>query len=198
MVNEERNILQLLIENKDKKFSIRKISLLRKINYKSAYLALQKLSQKGLIDMEHMGNSILCSFSNKFAPLVFEVEYSRKKNLLKNKDFKAIYGLLRKIEKPFVCLLFGSAVNGKVKKGSDIDIFVISENSGEIEQIVSLIPLDINLTAITYKEFFAMAKSREFNVLAEAMRHNIILVGIEEYYRLAENAQRGLYKEGEI
>lgn len=31
-----------------------------------------------------------------------------------------------------------------------------------------------------------MAKSREFSVVSEAMKHNVILAGIEDYYRIAE------------
>ena len=46
---EIKNILKLLIENQDKKFTIRKISKLRKINYKSAYNAIQKLEKQGII-----------------------------------------------------------------------------------------------------------------------------------------------------
>jgi hypothetical protein len=33
-----------------------------------------------------------------------------------------------------------------------------------------------------------MSKSREFTVVSEALRNNIILIGIEEYYRLLSNA----------
>ena len=32
-----------------------------------------------------------------------------------------------------------------------------------------------------------MAKSREFTVVSEAIKRNILLVGIEDYYRLMEN-----------
>ena len=46
----------------------------------------------------------------------------------------------------------------------------------------------IHLTAVTYKDFIYMAKSKEFTVVSEAIKNNIILVGIEEYYRLLKNA----------
>lgn len=35
-----------------------------------------------------------------------------------------------------------------------------------------------------------MAKSRELTVVSEAMKKNIILIGIEDYYRVLENAGR--------
>ena len=45
MANELKNILKLLIENKDKQYSIRKISIEKNINYKSAYEALAEFEE---------------------------------------------------------------------------------------------------------------------------------------------------------
>jgi hypothetical protein len=33
-----------------------------------------------------------------------------------------------------------------------------------------------------------MLKSKEFTVVSEAVKHNILLFGIEDYYRLMNNA----------
>ena len=90
MVNETFNILKILIENPEAKYSIRKLSLLRKINYKSAYQAVMKLKKQGIIGFEDLGNVINCSFSKKINPLVFKVEYERREELLKNKNFKLV------------------------------------------------------------------------------------------------------------
>ncbi|MBM4241617.1 MAG: nucleotidyltransferase, partial [Euryarchaeota archaeon] len=49
--------------------------------------------------------------------------------------------------------------------------------------------LEIHLTFFTYEEFLSMAQSREFSVVLEAIKNNIILVGIEDYYRLMENVR---------
>ena len=66
----------------------------------------------------------------------------------------------------------------------------IAEKKDGIERIISTIPLNIHITTISAKEFVSMAKSREFSVVSEALKNNIILNGIEEYYRLVENAGR--------
>jgi hypothetical protein len=34
-----------------------------------------------------------------------------------------------------------------------------------------------------------MLKTKEFSVVSEAIKNNIILVGIEDYYRLMENVK---------
>lgn len=188
MVNEIKEILKLLIENKEEKFSIRKISQIREINYKSAYNAVLNLEKQGIVNIEKIGNANLCSFTNNFNPLVFEAEYERRKKILKNSNFKVIFDDLIKINTLFILLLFGSYAKNMQNKQSDIDFLVISENFTEIQAELSLIPLNIHLTTITPKEFKIMAQSKEFTVVSEAMRNNIIFIGIEEYYKLLKNA----------
>ena len=184
MVNEKHNLLRLLIENQDEKFSIRKFSILRKINYKSAYNAVMKLKDDSLVNLDRIGNTICCSFTRSFDPLVFSVEYERRKDLFKNKDFKVLQSYFEDINYQFIILLFGSQVKKTQTKHSDIDLLIITEEDEEIKDKISLIPLNIHPTIITNKEFLIMAKSKEFSVVSEAMRKNIILIGIEDYYRL--------------
>ena len=112
MDNEKLNILKLLIENQEEPFSIRKISQLRKINYKSAYYALRKLGDEGIALLKQYGNTTLCSFNRSFNDSVFVVENERRKELLKNKDFLVMYNDLRRVNAPFIALLFGSYAKG--------------------------------------------------------------------------------------
>lgn len=189
MVNEKLNILKILIENKEKKFSIRKLSKLRKINYKSAYNAIEKLKEENIINLEKAGNTSLCSFNNNFNESVFLVEYKRKNQLLKNKNFKVLYNRLSKINQQFILLLFGSYVNKTHTKHSDIDLLSITDNKRLIEQELDLLPLKIHLTNITHKDFIVMLKTKELTVVSEAIKKSIILFGIEDYYRLLNNAE---------
>ena len=185
MANETDNILELLIDNQETSFSIRKISIIRKINYKSAYKAIEKLAQENIIDLEKLGNTSSISFNQTFNSRVFKVEYHRREQIKKNKDFKVLIARLEEISSPYIALLFGSR-----KKSSDIDLLIITENKKEIENTISLLPSDIHPTIITTKEFISMAKSKEFTVVSEAMKKNIILRGIEDYYCLLKNARR--------
>ena len=115
-------------------------------------------------------------------------EYSRRKELLKNKDFLIISNRLMELKFPFIALLFGSYAKKASNKHSDIDILTIGGDEKEIKTAISLLPDKIHLTAISYEEFINMAKSREFTVVSEAIKNNIILIGIEEYYNLLKNA----------
>jgi len=188
MVNEADSILKILIENKKEKFSIRKLSKLRNINYKSAYNAIIKLNDEGIIDLKKLGNTTLCSFNLKFNSRVFNVECERRNSLLKNKDFEVLCSRLSKIPLQFTVLLFGSYAKKTYDKHSDIDLLIIGKNLKRVEEETSLMPLKIHLTLVSEVEFLNMARNREFSVVSEAVENNVILLSIENYYRLLENA----------
>ena len=187
--SEKIEILKLLIQNKEETYSIRKIALQRKINYKSAYNALKNLEKEKIVELKRAGNTLICAFNNNFNDLVFKAEYSRRENLFRKKEFLIIYNSLKKLEFPLVILLFGSHVKGTAAKNSDIDFLLISDEKHfkKVQDTINIFPQDIHLTPVTYEDFIRMARSREFTVVSEAIKTNIILIGIEEYYRLLKN-----------
>lgn len=191
MVNETIEILKILIGNREETFSIRKLALSRKINYKSAYNAVKALEKEEIVDLKRVGNTIICSFNNNFNHLVYKAEYLRREDLFKKKDFLVIYNQISKIESPFIALLFGSYIKGTATKHSDIDLLLIcnEETSKKISSQLNLLTYDIHITNVNYESFIRMAKSKEFSVVSEALKKNIILIGIEEYYRLLKNAR---------
>jgi len=192
MANEEKHqILKILIENQEQELTIRKLSLMRKINYKSAYNAVMKLKGMGIIEVKKLGNTSKCSFNKKFNFLVFEVENQRKNDLLKNKNFLVMCQQLSRINQQFIILMFGSQIKGTTHKNSDIDLLIISEDdeAKEVYQSLNLLPLNIHLTPLNYESFIRMIKSKEFTVVSEAIKKNVILFGVEDYYRLLSNAK---------
>lgn len=188
MANETVEILKLLMSRREERLSIRRISQIRKINYKSAYNALKSLEKEKLASLQKTGNTTICSFSNAFNHLVFQAESLRREECLKNKDLLIIHNRLSELKFPFIALLFGSQAKGNANKHSDIDILAIGGDEKAIKATLSLLPDKIHLTAISYESFIRMAKSKEFSVVSEAIKNNIILIGIEEYYRLLKNA----------
>jgi len=190
MVNEKLEILRLLIENRSSDFTIRQIALKRKINYKSAYNNIWTLKDEGVVSLTEYGNSTICRFNYSFNESVFSVEKQRLYDLLRRKDFQVLYDSLCSINSQFMMLLFGSYVKKTESKNSDIDLLLISDYPKVVESQISLLPLKIHLTSITYKEFLAMFRSKEFSVVSEAVKFNIPLIGVEDYYRLIKNAQQ--------
>ncbi len=189
MDNEKLRILRLLVESQDKVWSIRQIALHRKINYKSAHTAINQLHSEQIINLNKHGNSMICLFNKQFNESVFLVEYKRLQELLKDPQFTVIHNRLKKIQTQFILLLFGSYAKKKQTKHSDIDLLLITNESKKIEEQIELLPLNIHLTTISYADFEKMLKSKEFSVVSSATTHNIILFGIEDYYRMISNAQ---------
>ncbi len=187
-MNSEIKILKLLLDNKEKRYTIKKIAETIKINYRIAYEKVMLLEKEGLIKTTRTGNSKSCEFTYRFNNKVFGAEYERRGELFKNKDFLVLQKRLAELQFPFIALLFGSQARGTATKHSDIDILTVSGDEKEIKIILSLWPEKIHLTAVTYKDFIHMAKSREFTIVSEAIKNNVILLGIEEYYRLLKNA----------
>lgn len=188
-MNKDIKILKLFVDNKESSFTIKKAAETLNINYRTAYEGVMRLEKEGLVRIAKAGNSKLCEFNYTFNSKVFEVEEIRKKELFKNKDFLIIHNRLAELRFPFIALLFGSWAKGRAIKHSDIDILSIGGNEKEIRTTLSLLPDKIHLTSITYENFIHMAKSKEFTVVSEAIKNNIILIGIEEYYRLLKNVK---------
>ena len=187
-MNSEIKILNLLLDNKEKQFTIKKIAEQARINYRIAYEKVLQLEKDGLIKITPVGNAKICSLTYAFDSRLFEAEEERRKALFKKKNFLVLHRRLAELPFLFIALLFGSQAKGTATKQSDIDLLTIGGNETEIKRVLSLWPEKVHITTVSYQDFIHMAKSREFTVVSEALKNNIILVGIEEYYRLLENA----------
>lgn len=186
-------ILKLLLSNNHEELTIREISKNVCIDYKTVHIIVKDLIKNSLINARKAGQTILCSINQKeFSADVFRAEFIRKGEILNNKDLRVLYNRIREVGPPFfILLLFGSYALRKQRKGSDIDLMLITDNDSvkkKIKDIASLTPLSIHLIDFSTKGFLSMLKTTEFNVGKEAVANNIILFGIEDYYRLIENA----------
>jgi|SRR3989344_1750059 len=187
----KQKILRFLIENKEKDFSINEISKRLKIDYKLIHTNVKKLEKDRTIKIVDLGNMKRCTFSYLFNSEVFATEYQRREDFLKDRNFLVLHNRFEQVNGQFIMLLFGSYAKGTAKKHSDIDLLLISDEviHKKIESEVNLIPLKIHLTAITYEDFVEMLKSKEQTVVTETIKNNLILFGIEDYYRILQNAR---------
>jgi len=172
--------------------SIRQIANRVKIPYPNVYNIIKKLELDDLVTLEKIGSAYRCSLNKKVHPLIFQAEYERTMDLLeKNTDLKILNKKLYNLNFPFVALIFGSYAKGTASKHSDIDLMIISEinREKEFERTINLLPLDIHPTTLSFDQFMNMAKTNEFSVVSELLDRNIILVGIEDYYRMLEHVR---------
>ncbi|MEM2121870.1 MAG: nucleotidyltransferase domain-containing protein [Candidatus Woesearchaeota archaeon] len=191
MAKNHKLIIRSFLEKQDEELNIRKISKYSKIDYKTTYNIIKDLEKEGIVITKVFGKTKKVMLKKISHPLIFEAEFERRKNFLRNKDFLVLYKNLSELNFPFITLLFGSYVKGTTTKHSDIDLLIICEEKREekIQEVLDLFPLNIHPTFVSFEDFIKMLKTKEFNVVLEAVKNNIILIGIEDYYRLLENVK---------
>lgn len=193
-MNNNLTVLKLFVDNKDKTFTIKKVSEALRINYRIAYEEVMRLEKEGTLKITKMGNSKICSFNYKYCSKIVEIEDVRKAELFKNKDIKLICKRVKEAKSPFyILVIFGSHAKKANTKHSDIDLCLITDNpevNKEVNTILSVTPISIHLQEFTSKHFLLMLKSKEFNVGNEIVKNNIILYGIESFYELVNNVKQ--------
>ena len=184
----EIKIIKIMLKN-NKEYTIRELSLLIKSDYKITHTAVKSLIRKNILEQRKAGNSFQVKLLLNFSKEIFEAEKERTEEIFKNKNIKIIQEKLNSLPFQFIALLFGSYAKEKTEKNSDIDLMIISEKNkeNEISRTLSLFPLNIHLTYLDYDEFLNMTKTKEFNVVSEAIKNHIIITGVEDYYRLIKN-----------
>jgi len=185
----EHKIVSLFIEEKDPK-TIREISKKIKSDYKITHTATQRLLDKNILVSKTVGKSVLCELNDSYYGIkIYIAEEKRKEKLLKNRDLKQLYKeIMGKVKSSFfVFLVFGSQAKEKAMKLSDIDVILISNKKNfeeKISAILSLLPIKAHALVFTEEDFIRMKNSKKSNVVKEAIENNVILYGIENYYRL--------------
>ena len=193
MKNKEVEVVKLLIEQRDKELSINQIAKLLKKDYKNTHNMVIRLVKMSLVQLQPFGRSQRVVLYNKPHPLLFEAEYGRRRELLKNKAIAIMYDSFRRLRSTFyILLVFGSYAKKTYTKHSDIDLLFIvpdrAEDSMERElyNISNTLPLKLHVHIFKETDFKAMKNSKEITVGSEAMQHNIIIHGIESYYELLQ------------
>jgi len=192
MKRRDAAIVKHLIENKNQELNILMISKALKMDYKNVYVIVKRLEKEALLKLESFGQSRRVKLITKMHPLIFEAEYIRKEELLKNKNLAVMLDHFKSHlkSKHYVLLIFGSYAKKKQTKLSDIDLlFIVPEGEEELfEQKVNtaanLLPLPIHHFVFSETQFLNMAGAQKPNVGQEAIKNNIILYGIETYYEL--------------
>ena len=186
----EKDIIKILLENKTKELNISQISKLIKMDYKNVHNIIQRLKKKNIIQLTNFGKSCKVEIVNHIHPIIFEAEYARREEILRNKNISLLMDYFKDFpSKLYVMLIFGSYAKRTQTKESDIDImFIVPDNDEKFEKnvmnIVRIIPLKLHINVFKENEFIAMKNSKKLTIGQEAINHNIILYGIENYYEL--------------
>ncbi|MBS3092300.1 nucleotidyltransferase domain-containing protein [Candidatus Pacearchaeota archaeon] len=185
-------VLNFLIENLDKEFSIREIADKTKRPYVKVHNSIKRLATNKIIKEEIKGKSHYCSFSYKdnINIACFISSQRSSEFLLKNKKIMLfIEDIIANAKTPdYTLILFGSYAKGHANKHSDIDVAAITsgEDKEYLERVINSIKklssLKIHLLSFAYSEFIEMLKSKEMNVGKEIVKNHIIFKGYEQFY----------------
>lgn len=186
------DVIKYLIENRYKELNILSIAESIKMNYKTVFDIVKRMEKMKLLTLKKFGSSNKVEINKIIHPLVFEAEYARRNDILKDKNILVMLNQIRKDAESslYILLLFGSYAKKTQTKNSDIDIMFITPDGTEekfekkMSQISRIMPLPIHYMTFSESQFLDMINVKEFNVGKEAVKSNIILYGIENYYEL--------------
>jgi DNA-binding Lrp family transcriptional regulator len=190
-------ILEFLLENVTKEFSINKISEAIGISYPPVRERMLELHKRGIINVREINpTQSLCSVNAKNSDniSVFSyVEFLRKEKFLSvKKELKTIADdiLSRITGNSFTMILFGSHVKGREAPSSDIDILFLVSSAGDESRITKAVATAERLTnrkihtiTMTYDDFFDSLKKGSATLPKEVLENHIIVYGAEAFYR---------------
>ena len=190
MRSKDSTIIKFLIEHKNEELNILKISKALKMDYKNVYSIIKRLEKILLVKIETFGQSSRVKLNAQAHPLVFEAEFERRKDVLKDKNLAVMLSNFKRTIKSrlYVLLLFGSYAKKTQTKSSDIDLMFICTDGLEdafekdANRVARSIPLPLHPLVFSESQFIEMINAKESNVGQEALKNNIILYGIEQYY----------------
>lgn len=193
MKNQDSIIVKALLDHKEKDLSIAGLSKLTKKDYKTTHTIIKRLEKNKLVTLQQFGKSYKVILNSNVHPLIFEAEYTRREEILQDKNLRVMLDYFKKGLKTslYILLLFGSYAKKKQTKHSDIDLFFIAPYADKdfekkVLNITQLIPLKLHVNVFTESEFIAMKKSKENTVGSEVIKNSIILYSIEAYYELLQ------------
>ncbi len=192
MRSKESVIIKFLIEHKNEELNILKVSKYLKMDYKNAYSIVKRLEKTLLVKIENFGQSSRVKLNAIIHPVIFEAEFERRNDILKDKNIAVMLSSFKRAikSKLYIALLFGSYAKRTQTKNSDIDLMFICPDGLEdsLEKDVSRtarsMPLHLHPVVFSESQFVEMINAKESNVGQEALRNNIILYGIENYYEM--------------
>lgn len=192
MKSKESTVIKFLIDHKNEELNILNVSKGIKMDYKNIYSIIKRLEKINVIKIETFGQSNRVKLRNVVHHIIFEAELKRRNEILKNKNLMVIYNSFRRVIKSnlYILLLFGSYAKKRQTKSSDIDLLFICpdglQDTFEIDvnRVSRSLPLQLHPLVFSESQFNEMINAKESNVGKEALKNNVILYGIEQYYQM--------------
>lgn len=150
---------------------------------------MQRMIKEGLIKKQEIGHSLLCKLNiknDKTKALMALNEVNKKQEFLeKNKEIKLIAEDILKGIKADSIAIFGSYAKNIQTKGSDIDLFIITEKKADItalgRNIQARYNREISPIILTRKE---LEEQKDKPIIKEIIKNHVTLAGFENFINL--------------
>jgi len=192
----EQKIMDVVLPQPFKIYSIKEISKLIKSSYALTHESIKSLLNKKMIKAKKIGNSLACQLNLSvdsqllaISSLIHSQKFLNKVRFgfviddIKNKLNDLIY----------IMILFGSYAKGTATKKSDIDLLFVVQNEQDIEKtrkkiksVLSSTNIKVEFEIITTEWLIKMFEERH-SVGREVLEGSIILHGAEQYYTLVKD-----------
>lgn len=198
----EQKIMEVVLPQPFKTYSIKCISKLIKSSYALTYDSIKTLLSKKMIKADKIGNSLACQLNLSADPQLLAMSsLTLSQKFLDKISFGfVIEDIKNKLnDLLYIMILFGSYAKGTATKNSDIDLLFIVQNKSDIEKTKKKIKSVISSTNIkiefdvTTTEWLVRMFEEKHTIGREILEGSIILHGAEQYYTLvnAYDKKRG-------
>ena len=203
MIKREYEILAQFVKAPWKKLTFseaKKLSGKRSDSY--VYSTLKAFANNGILKEEKAGNVVLYSLdlqslkAQTYAGFIAEYMAWQQSHI----PYKDLENITKKIPTEFyIMAITGSYASKKQKKGSDIDLVIITDDAIEPKKIYAELKHDsemnipkIHLFVFKKSEFLSMLAEKKANFGKEITKNNLILSGGQNYYKIiCEAIQNG-------
>jgi predicted nucleotidyltransferase len=173
-----------------------KIAGILNSNYPKTHEAVQILVSKGILAVELIGTSKICSLNLNDKTISLISYLDEQEALGKSAPNVDKLLLLPELEEDIV-IITGSYSTGKNTSKSDIDIAVITPSDAYkkqklLENVTALYSPEMHIIVFTPSNFKEMLLSKSENFGKEVFRKHLILRNADNYYRLI----RGIIDNG--
>jgi len=173
MKQKRLEVLNTLLENSDKDFTISELSEKSGVGYKTTHGLVEKLKNFGTITVEERGGSKIVSL-NENSPYIDALENlgSIDSQPLREVAEEYAYEINDELREIDSVVLFGSVLHGLPTENSDVDILVLTEPDTDKEKIEEAVwairdryereeNVDISPIVMSRKKFELNAENRE-------------------------------------
>lgn len=149
-------VWNFLLDRAGEKFYLTQIAKKTKISDSTVHQILEKKANRGLVKKEKLGNLSLYSL-NQSSPSIRQEKVLRTTRLLESL-IKQLKECSQKI------ILYGSAAGGQNRADSDIDVFVVSNEKGQVYKFFSQSKIKnrVRLVVKNYLEWLEMKEKDKF------------------------------------